>query len=93
MLADNSLKALARKVLERNTLRNMTATPPSETCNKPCNTDPLKRGQMQQQILKWLDHIGEGDPEQIESVLEQCRADPEALAYFLKRAGDVQVRI
>ncbi len=37
-------------------------------------------------IRAWLARIGEGDPQTIADVLRQCRADPEALRYFLERA-------
>ena len=37
----------------------------------------------------WLAHIEETDSDLIEGVLEQCRADPEACAYFLHRAEEV----
>lgn len=40
-------------------------------------------------IIDWLDHIGEHhQPSRLEC-LERCRQDPEARAYFLKRAREV----
>lgn len=40
-------------------------------------------------VLAWLEHIGETDPEIVADVLNRCRLDPEARAYFLKRAKEV----
>lgn len=40
-------------------------------------------------IRRWLAHIEETDPALIENCLNQCRTDPEALAYFLQRAREV----
>lgn len=37
-------------------------------------------------ILRWLAYIEETDPVIIDYVLSTCRADSEALAYFLGRA-------
>jgi hypothetical protein len=43
-----------------------------------------------QRILGWFAHIGETDPIDIAQTLALCRADPEALAYYLKRAQEVE---
>lgn len=40
-------------------------------------------------IRTWLAHIRETDPDIIAEVLNQCLADAEARAYFLRRAGEV----
>jgi hypothetical protein len=37
-------------------------------------------------IREWLARIGENDPSTVTQVLDQCRDDPEAGAYFLRRA-------
>ncbi|MGZ8943012.1 MAG: hypothetical protein ACXW00_09620 [Methylobacter sp.] len=42
-----------------------------------------------QKILAWLAHIGETDQAVIDDVLHYCASNPEALAYYLKRAGEV----
>ncbi len=39
-------------------------------------------------VTDWLDLIGEDDPAVIGEVLNRCRQDPEALHYFLMRAGE-----
>ncbi len=39
-------------------------------------------------ILKWLMRIEETDPAIIEYVLNKCRADVDALGYFLNRARE-----
>ena len=39
-------------------------------------------------IRGWLSSIGEEDPSVIGEVLNRCRQDPEALHYFLIRAGE-----
>ena len=41
-------------------------------------------------VNRWLDRINESDPDTVEMVLEQCRTDPEAKAYFLNRARETQ---
>jgi hypothetical protein len=40
-------------------------------------------------IRAWLAHINETDQEIIDEVLDKCRADGEARAYFLRRAEEV----
>ncbi|MGZ8910686.1 MAG: hypothetical protein ACXW09_11930 [Methylococcaceae bacterium] len=40
-------------------------------------------------ILRWLHSIGETDHAVIDDVLHYCASNPEALAYYLKRAGEV----
>ena len=37
-------------------------------------------------ILRWLHFIGETDQAMIDDVLDYCASNPEALAYYLKRA-------
>ena len=37
-------------------------------------------------IRAWLAQIGETDPATIAQVLDQCRDDTDALAYFIRRA-------
>lgn len=39
-------------------------------------------------VTDWLDRIGEDDPAVIGEVLSRCRQDPDALRYFLMRAGE-----
>ena len=39
-------------------------------------------------IIKWLKNLGEIDAEEVDSVLSQCRSDPDALQYYLKRASE-----
>lgn len=40
-------------------------------------------------IRAWLVQIEESDADIIAEVLDRCRADPEARAYFLRRADEV----
>lgn len=40
-------------------------------------------------ILSWLHFIGETDQAMIDDVLDYCAGNPEALAYYLKRAEEV----
>ena len=40
-------------------------------------------------ILRWLHFIGETDQAMIDDVLDYCAGNPEALAYYLKRAEEV----
>lgn len=40
-------------------------------------------------IRAWLAHIEETDTDLIAEVLNQCRTDEEARAYFLRRAAEV----
>ena len=39
-------------------------------------------------VTDWLGRIGEDDPAVIGEVLNRCRQDPDALHYFLMRAGE-----
>lgn len=39
-------------------------------------------------VTDWLDRIGEDDPAVIGEVLNHCRQEPDALHYFLMRAGE-----
>ncbi|MHB8472911.1 MAG: hypothetical protein ACYDC8_08705 [Gammaproteobacteria bacterium] len=45
--------------------------------------------EQQADIRAWLAHIEETDPAIITEVMDKCRTDPEALAYFTWRAGEV----
>jgi hypothetical protein len=47
----------------------------------------------ERRIRAWLDRIGETDEEAIAEVLERCRNDPEARAYYLARATETEPRI
>lgn len=40
-------------------------------------------------IRRWLAYIDEDDPEIIAEVVDKCRDNPEARAYFLSRAAEV----
>ncbi len=40
-------------------------------------------------VRAWLTHIGETDAGLIAETIQQCRDDPEALAYYLKRAEEL----
>ena len=40
-------------------------------------------------INKWLAHIGETDKACIDEVLDACRENPEAMAYFVHRSREV----
>jgi hypothetical protein len=42
-------------------------------------------------VRAWLAHIGEDDPGTIDAVLGKCRADAEALAYYLLRADEIRL--
>nr|VFJ59762.1 MAG: hypothetical protein BECKFW1821B_GA0114236_105017 [Candidatus Kentron sp. FW] len=42
-------------------------------------------------IRDWLAYIKETDPEIIAEIMDRCRSDPEARAYFLGRSGEVPV--
>jgi beta-phosphoglucomutase-like phosphatase (HAD superfamily) len=53
-------------------------------------TEPMTvSAQDKQKILAWFAHIGETDQIDIAQTLELCGADPDALAYYLKRSEDV----
>ncbi len=41
-------------------------------------------------IRRWLGRIGETDEALIAGCLKQCRDDPEALAYYLKRSEEAK---
>jgi len=40
-------------------------------------------------ICAWLAHIEETDPTEIQSVLDECRADTDARSYYLGRSEEV----
>ena len=42
-----------------------------------------------QKILNWLASIGEDDQGMIDETIDRCKADPEALSYFLQRADGI----
>ncbi len=42
-----------------------------------------------QKIISWLASIGEDDQEMIDETIDRCKADPEALSYFLQRADGI----
>ena len=42
-------------------------------------------------IWLWLAQIGEKDPEIIAQVLDQCRSDPDARRYFIRRANGFSI--
>lgn len=39
-------------------------------------------------LLNWLQSIGESNPLVKQEVIERCRSDPSALAYYLSRASE-----
>lgn len=46
-------------------------------------------GHSEDAIRAWLRHIGEHDPGITSEVIDRCRRDPGALAYFIQRAYEV----
>lgn len=42
----------------------------------------------EEKIIEWLKKLGEVDAKEVDSVLNNCRSDPEALQYYLKRAAE-----
>jgi hypothetical protein len=52
-------------------------------------TDGLLSEADQQKILAWLAHIGEDDQETIAETIDRCKADPDALSYFVQRANGI----
>lgn len=42
-----------------------------------------------ERVLKWLAHIGETDQAVIDEVINQCRTDKEARAYYVGRSAEV----
>ncbi len=43
-----------------------------------------------EKIASWLAHIGETDPATIAEVMEHCRTDKQARAYYVGRSAEVQ---
>ena len=100
-----SLKSLAENVISRNQQCNTSATGDEFTRNKsPENTATVlrtlnattasARGPTHTddcEILAWLGRIGEGDPVVLRETLNKCRANPDALRFFLEcaRSGTV----
>lgn len=54
---------------------------------KPHKPELIAHLTTEKAVLDWLDRIGEDDPSIIGEVLIRCRQDPDALHYFLMRAG------
>ena len=40
-------------------------------------------------VLAWLNHINETDQAIIDEVIEACRTDPEARAYYVGRSSEI----
>ena len=97
MHAQSSLKSLAGAVLDRTMPRTLPAQSPKtartlgahyQTSPAHCNakkTDSLEAAQIKL-IRSWLFRIGE-PAEDHHLVLDKCKADPEAMAYFLKHTS------
>lgn len=95
--AQSSLKALAGAVIDRTMQRTLPAQSEKtartlgahyQTSPAHCNaqkTDSLEAAQIAL-IRSWLFRIGES-VEDHHLVLDKCKADPEAMAYFLKHAN------
>jgi hypothetical protein len=56
------------------------------SCDGGMDSDP--RAAPEAAIRSWLARIGETDPAVIDDVLGKCDVDPDARAYFLRRAGE-----
>jgi uncharacterized protein YllA (UPF0747 family) len=52
--------------------------------------EQIRQFENEQQVLAWLSSIDEKDQAVIEYILNQCRADQEALQYFLRRAEEIR---
>ncbi|MGB0128639.1 MAG: hypothetical protein WBP72_13460 [Rhodocyclaceae bacterium] len=60
---------------------------PTLRAHKPAITAALIRAKAEtDKIMEWLASIGEHDAEQIAYVMDSCRSDPKARAYFIRRA-------
>lgn len=51
-------------------------------------TEPTMTAGDGARVNAWLDHIGATDPIERLEVVEKCKGDPDALAYFLKRHAE-----
>ena len=80
------LKALALKVLERNSQCNTNATAPEKQCNFSCNSDPLKVAlNLHGFSLEELKQLaGDGWPE--------CESNPDILEAFAKSVSIRKMR-
>lgn len=79
-----SAGGVTAKTDERNPTAVMAVPQPGEGENSRSVTTAEEAA-----IRAWLAHIEETDEAIIAIVLEQCRADAEALRYFLRRAAEV----
>lgn len=85
MSAQSSLKDIARANLERTTPRTMSAQSEKETAQYPHIAQNI--GNLQIEIIQaWLFKINEPEEDHF-LVLDKCRNDPDAMAYFLKLAN------
>lgn len=58
--------------------------------DKSAKSDKRVPRHAEAKIRAWLAQIRETDPALIEDVLTRCAQDPDCLAYFMIRAGEVQ---
>lgn len=101
--ANNSLKALANKVLWRNKQCNINAidtpNPTQHLLVKNSDKVALVAPELQsvlaesdkEKLSAWVRSLGGSDEaiaKELSDCLGQCRNDPEALTYFLKRAKE-----
>ena len=74
----------------------VTATAPVIASGNPGNLGNLENTIIEvnfsnrSRILSWLASIGEGDQAIINDVLAKCKTDPEALAFYLRRAKGIE---
>jgi hypothetical protein len=91
MRAQSSLKSLADAILDRTIPRTLTAQYQKEPAQYPHIAQKMGNSDLIVNIEKiriWLSKIGE-PAEDHHLVLDKCRNDPEALAYFLKHANGI----
>jgi putative DNA primase/helicase len=63
--------------------RNSQKAAPGNACHAVTDREPDPKDPDLADVERWLDDIGERDPELRQEVLDKCRADPEALAKYL----------
>lgn len=49
----------------------------------------LMTAEQEAAVRAWIAHVGGRDPELIAAILDDCRTDADALAYYLKRSDEI----
>ena len=95
--ANTAKRTLTAVTAVRSPALSKVSSKPREQSADPAQSNPVATPSVsplstaeETAIRGWLDHIEETDAESIEEVLDKCRADISARAFFLQQAAHVQ---